>query len=200
MTRKAILELLKIRVKQADATGQYPIQYIEGMCDMVWESWCAASTNSPNQDFNFFTKLYPAVAVTEDTASGYYSSVLPEQILKLERVGDGVMSINQVNSLDNDFKPVTEVNFRLMKGQEVARTGSDIYYYVTYNSVQYNESMDSYIADSGVDMRLSIPFSKYDLDEELPLPSGKGLEFTTAVLNLTVGTPSVNLTNKNSDV
>lgn len=199
MTRKALLELIQIRLKREDSTEQFPLQYIQGMCDIVWASWCTQFINSPNQDSHFFSKLHAAVTVTIG-ADGYYTSTLPEQILKLDRIGDGVMSINQINARDNDFKPVKERDFRLMKGQEVARTGSDIYYYVTYDTVVYNESMTASIASSGVDMMLSIPFSKYDLTEELPLPSGMEMEFVGAALDLLLGTPPTNLTNKNSDV
>lgn len=199
MTRKALLELIGHRMKSVDSTEQFPVRYIEGICDITWASWCTDSANDKNQDFNFFTKSYPAVTVTLDSGSGYYSSTLPEQALKLPRVGDGVISVNQINSMDNDFKPISEKNFRLMRGQEVNRTGTDIYFYVTYDTVFFSESMDASIASSGVDMRLSIPFSKYTLSEELPMPSGKELEFISAVVNLIQGTPPTNLTNKNSD-
>lgn len=200
MTRKALLELIKHRVKSKDSTEQFPIQYIEGVCDVTWASWCADTSNINNQDFNFFSKMYPAVPVTINTGSELYFSVLPETILKLNRVGDGVMSINQVDARDNDIKPISEKDFRLMKGQEVDRTGSDIYFYVTYDTVFYSDSMTTNIAFAGVDMRLVIPFSKYGLDEEIPLPAGKELEFIKAVIEVISGTPPTNLTNKNSDI
>jgi len=199
MTRKAIIELIQHRMRSIDSTGQFPPQYIESMCDMVWESWCSESANDKHQDLNFFTKLYPAETVTLDADSGYYSTALPEKILKFRRIGDGVISVNQINTIDNDFKPVSERDFRLMKGQEVQRTGSDIYYYATYNSITYNESMTASIAAEGVDLRLSIPFSKYLLTEELPMPSGRAMEFVGAVIGLIQGTPPVNLIDKNSD-
>lgn len=199
MTRKALLELIQHRLKQVDSTEQFPLLYIEGMCDVVWGSWSSEAVNALNQDANFFTKAFNAVDVTEDVDSGYFFSTLPEQIVKLNRVGDGVMSINQINAKDNDFKPIKERDFRLMKGQEVDRTGSDIYFYVTYDTVFYGNSMTNDIADSGVDMRLAIPFSKYSYSEQLPLPAGKEMEFTEAVINLIIGTPPTNLTNKNSD-
>lgn len=199
MTRKAILETLQYRLKPTDSTEQFPLPYIQSMCDMVWESWCSESANDKNQDLNFFTKLYAAETVTLNAASGYYSTTLPEQILKFRRVGDGVISVNQINAIDNDFKPISEKDFRLMKGQEVARTGSDIYFYVTYDTIKYNESMTSTIAAQGVDLRLSIPFSKYLLTEELPMPSGRAMEFLGAVIDVIQGTPQPDLTNKNSN-
>ncbi len=199
MTRKAVIELIKQRLKSVDTSEQFPFQYIEGMCDMVWETWCSQSALDKNQDTGFFSKMYPAEAVALDSGSGYYSTTLPEQILKFTNVGSGVISVNQINAIDNDFKPVSERDFRLMKGQEVARTGSDIYYYVNYAEIRYNESMTSSIAALGVDLRLSIPFSKYLLTEELPMPSGRAMEFVGSVIELIQGTPPVNLTDKNSD-
>ena len=199
MTRRAIIELIKYRLKNVDSTEQFAPQYIQGVCDLVWSSWSTESLLDDRNDPNFFTKKYDAVAVTEG-ADEYYSSSLPEKILALTRVGGGVLSINQINAKDNDFKPVLERDFRLSKGQEVARTGSDIYFYVTFDSVFYNESMTSDIASSGVDMRLAIPFSKYGLEEELPMPSGREAEFVESVVNMLMGTPPTNLSNKNSDV
>jgi hypothetical protein len=197
MTRKALIELIKLRLKNVDSTEQFHPRFIEGVCDLVWASWCSASTVSASQDVNFYTKLYDGVEV--DVDGEFFYSVLPSPILNLDRIGGGVISINQINARDNDFKPIREKDFRLMKGQEVNRTGTDIYYYVTYDHVYYGGSMTDEIAEDGVDMRLSIPFSKYDLSEELPLPSGKEMEFVQAAINILVGTPPTNLTNKNTN-
>jgi hypothetical protein len=199
MTRKALLELVRHRVKSTDSTEQFPIQYIEAICDTVWASFSSEAVNLKTQDMNFFTKKYPAVTVDYDEDSEYFSLTLPEQILKLNRVGDGVISINQLNSIDNDFKPISEKNFRLSKGQEVNRTGADIYFFVTYDTVQFNQSMTDAIADVGVDLRLSIPFSAYLLTEELPLPVGKEMEFVGAVVGMIQGTPDTGLINKNTN-
>lgn len=198
MIKRAILELIQHRLRPLDETEHFPLSFIEGMCDLAWESWCNEASNNPKDDVGFYTKLYDSVAVQENVEQNYYYAILPVGILNLNRIGDGVISINQVEAIDNDFKPLSERDFRLIKGQEVNRTGSDIYYFVTYDRVYFSDSMTDDIASVGVDMNLVIPFSSYEDTERLPFPSGKALEFVKMVIDIIQGTPEPDLTNKNS--
>lgn len=197
MTRKALIELVTKRLKFTDDKKQYPVPYVQGALDIIWQQLCTQTYDESFQDIHFYTKKYVAVTVTEDTGKELYYMDLPEEIIRLPRIGEGVISINQINSRSADFKPLREMDFRLMTTQEVYRVGGDIYYYVDYNRVFFGDSMTSEIAAAGVDVDMCIPFSKYDLDEELPLPAGQSNVFVDMALNYLAPTPPVNTINKN---
>lgn len=197
MTRKALIELVKRRLKYTDDKGQFTIPYIEGVMDIIWQQLCTQVYDDSAQDINYYSKLYPAVSITTDVVDQLYHLDLPEEMIRLPRVGEGVISINQVDSRSADFKPIREKDFRLMTSQEVYRIGGDIYYYVKYDKVYFGDSLSSNVISEGVDVYLCIPFSKYDLDEQLPLPAGQSQAFIQAAVEYLIGTPMVNTNNKN---
>lgn len=198
MTRKALIELVTRRLKFTDSKTQFSIPYVQGVLDTIWQEMCVQTFNTDVQDINYYTKLYSAVTVVTDIENELYHSDLPVEMLRLPRIGEGVISVNQIDSRSADFKPIRELDFRLMTSQEVYRIGDDIYYYVRYNRVYYGESMTLEIVDAGVDMFICIPFSAYDLDEELPLPAGMSKTFIDTAVQYLMGSPIVNTDNKNA--
>lgn len=197
MTRKALIELITQRLKFTDSKTQFHPLYVQGALDLMWQQLCAESYNDDIQDINFYTKKYTAVTVVEDIDDELYYSDLPEEMIRLPRIGEGVISINQTNSRGSDFKPLRGKDFRLMTSQEVFRIGDDIYFYVGYNRIYYGQSMTDEIVSSGVDIDMCIPFSKYDIDEELPLPAGQSNTLVKMAIEYLAGTPVVNTNNKN---
>jgi len=198
MTRNALIELVQRRLKFTDSKKQFPALYVQGAMDIAWQQIIYQTYDEDFQDINFYTKKFSPVAVVEDVEDELYYCDLPEEMIRLPRIGEGVIAVNQLDSRDSDFKPLREQDFRLMSSQEVFRVGGEIYYYVGYKRIYFGESMTNEIAITGVEIDMCIPFSKYDLDEELPLPSGQSNVFVEMTLNYLAGTPAVNTENKNS--
>jgi hypothetical protein len=55
------------------------------------------------------------------------------------------------------------------------------------------------IAAAGVDIRMIIPFSSYDLDEDLPVPIGQSDTFIANALQFLLETTPVELMNNNEE-
>jgi len=198
MTRESYIEMLRDRIKRLDSSARVRPQLINAALDAVWQNMAFENMGSLGSDVNFCTKLYEAVDV-EEGADGTYYSELPNAIINLPRAASGVGRINQVNSRDYDFSPVTERNFRLLTSLDVYDIGNKIYYYVTKDYVYYGESMTAAIAGVGVDMRLVIPFKDYDLDENIPIPSGQAERFLGDAMNFLMGTTPINQNNTNKE-
>ena len=196
MTRKTLIELVQKRLKFVDEKKQFPALYVEKAMDIVWQQLIVQTYDESAQDINYYSKQY-TISVVEDVEDELYHSDLPVEMLRLPRIGEGVININQINSRDADFKPLRKSDFRLMTSQEVYRTGGDIYWYTEYNKVYYGDSMTDEIANVGVEMNIVIPFSAYDFDEELPLPAGQSQVFVDMAVNYLAGTPPTNTDNKN---
>lgn len=197
MTRKALIELVTRRLKFTDSKNQFSMPYVQGQIDIVWQDLCVKTYNENIIDSFFYTKLHTPVTIT-NPASGLAYADVPEEMIRLPRIGEGIISINQIDSRSADFKPIREKDYRLMTSQEVYRTGGDIYWYLRYDRVFFGESITNDIITAGVDMNICIPFSKYDLDEELPLPGGQAEAFMEMAVNYLSGTPIVNTDNKNA--
>ena len=55
------------------------------------------------------------------------------------------------------------------------------------------------IAAAGLDVRMVIPYSSYDLDEDLPITAGQSDMFVGTALQFLLGTTPVQLNNINSE-
>jgi hypothetical protein len=194
MTRKAFLEIIQHRLKPGDNTTQMSLPYIEGVCDLVWEQMALQLIKGSGDHENFYSKEYSPVTVTLDATTGRYYSDLPEMVVR-----DGIDRISQIGSRDNDIIPISDSDFRHMASLEVYQVGGNIYYYYDYYRVYYGESMTSAIAAVGVTMDLIIPFSKFDIDEQLPMPQVAEASFVDAVIGYLSGTPLMDLLNTNKE-
>lgn len=199
MIRKAILELIKHRCFRLDKTGMFHDRYIEGACDMVWQTIAYQFYVDGGIDPYFYSKKYEAVAVAVDVDGNYYSD-LPEVIIHLPRANSGILRIDKNINREFEFIPVTERDFTLMFSQEIYQIGTKIIYYNTKDRVYYGHSMTPAVAAAGVDMSLCIPFSKFGLEEELPIPANQGATFLSSVVQFLVETPPTDLRNTNSQM
>jgi hypothetical protein len=198
MTKKAILELIQQRCKGIDETGQFSPLYLQGYCDQVWQEFVAGMNKSQYVDKSFYSKEYVIASIDGDSTDGYYND-LPETIINLPRTGSGVASIRLPGSFSNYLSPVTEDDYKHMQSQEVYRQADDIVFYLSYDRIFYAGAITGTIASNGVVTRLIIPFSKYNMNEELPLPVMMEIQFIDAVVERVIGTPSPDLYNNNSD-
>lgn len=198
MIRKAMIELIATRLKRLDKTGQYHERFIEGACDVVWQTMAYDYYEIAGADPYIFSKKYEDQAVLIN-ADGHYYSEIPEEILTLPRANSGVLRIDKDISRDFDFVPIREKDFTYMYSQEVYQIGTKIYWYNTKDRIYYGDSMTPLIAALGVDITLCIPFSKFALTDFLPIPGNQGAQFIASVIELIMGTPVVDLKNTNSE-
>jgi hypothetical protein len=198
MTRQQYIELLEARLKRIDSADRFHPRYIEGALDFVWQNLAFEAMGKLGTDPFFYTKQYTPVTVSQDSNGRYYSD-LPDVIIHLPRVSSGVVRISQLAGTDMDFAPVSERDFVMMRSQEVFAISNTIYYYVTKDDINYGDNMTTSIASSGVRIDMVIPFRSYDLDEDIPIPSGKAQEFINLALQFLGATPPVDLVNKNSE-
>lgn len=198
MTREEYIELIKAKLLRLDDASRYNPRYVEGALDFVWENFMFEMDGMQGTDPFFYTKQFTPVTVATDS-NGWYYSDLPSPIINLQRVSSGVVRVSQVSGRDMDFAPVSERDFTYMRQQDVYRVGNTIYFYVTNDRVYFGDNMTPSIASSGVTIDMVVPFRSYDLDEELPIPAGKSLQFVGAVLEFLAPTRPVDLSNTNTE-
>lgn len=198
MTRKAMIELIGTRLKRLDKTGQFHPRFIEGVCDIVWQTFAYNFHERNGADPYMYSKKYEDQVVTTDVDGHYYTD-LPVELINLPRANSGILRIDKDISRDFVFVPTTDRNFTFMHSQEVYQIGTKIYWYNSKDRIYYGDSMTSVIAAIGVDITLCIPFSSYSMTETLPIPADQGAQFISSVIEIIAGTPPVDERNTNSE-
>lgn len=198
MTREQYIELVQANLLRIDNAARYQSRYVEGVMDMVWQSMAFQHFGTFGTDVNFYTKMFTPVTVSQDVHGNYYSD-LPDKIINLPRKSSGIVRINQINGRDMDFSPVSERDFTMMVSQEVYQLTNKITYYVTFERIHFGTNMTPAIAAAGLDIRMVIPFSSYDFDEDLPIMIGQSDLFISRSMQYLAGTTNINLENTNSE-
>jgi hypothetical protein len=143
--------------------------------------------------------IYDGVEVVEDSTTGKYYCLFPKPILQLPERGEGVRTISTITGDELEFVPVSEYEYRLMDGMEVEQVEtSTVEYLVRFDRVVFVRNLASTVITNGVRMSLVIPFNEYELTDEIPIPSGKGVEFINGVIASLQQIPPVDLSNKNN--
>jgi hypothetical protein len=203
MIKKAILEIIEKRVKPIDETNQFGLQYIQGVCDIYWEKFASNYMTKMGMDPYFFTKLYTVASVEVDGQGENYID-LPESIIKFpygaySNGSEGVVSMYPITADEWDIKPIREGEYRSIKNLEVYKAAAEHYYWVRYDKIYFSDNLTTNIKTNGVVMNLMIPFSKYGMSEDIPLPSDLEQVLVEHVVSYIQGTPLPDLTNDNSD-
>jgi hypothetical protein len=203
MIKKAFLEIIQKRLKAIDETNQFGHQYIEGVVDIYWQKFAFNYMIRSNMDPSFYTKPYTVTSVSTDS-NGLYYIELPESIIRMpygsySTGAEGVVAMYAISASQWDLKPIREVEYYSIKNLEVYLAAKEHYYWVGYDKIFFSDNITTDIENNGVRMNLMIPFSKYTLTEDIPLPSDMDQVLSDYVVNYLLGTPLPDLTNDNSD-
>lgn len=203
MIKKAFLEIIQKRLKPIDETNQFGLQYIEGVVDVYWQKFAMNYIVQAGADPFFYTKSYNVVSVSTDSNGLLYVD-LPESIIRFPYSPytsgiEGVISMYAISASQWDLKPIREADYYSIRNLEVYLAAAEHYYWVGYDKVFFSDNLTSEITDNGVRMNLMIPFSKYLMTEDLPLPSDMDQVLMEYVINFISGTPTPDLLNNNSD-
>ena len=200
MTREQSIELILLRLQGMNTGATFDEQYIEAAMDLAWEDLIFKVSGNVTNDEAFYAKLFTPVTVTLGSDEFYYSefSGLSGQLIHLDRIGSGVVSINQVNSQEFDFVPASDKVFSLLPTQDVWEISRKIYYKVGYDRIVFDQKMTSDIATVGVSIRMLCSYSSFDYDEHIPIPAGQIDMFFDSVVARIIGTPIADASNKNN--
>lgn len=148
-------------------------------------------------------KLFPAVvdqycvgfeANIESQGSKYFC-VLPAKIIQFPLPGSGVRSIDPLTDYDIVFTPGTFASVGVQKYLEVGQMGEYVDYYTDSDRVVFSRKPGD---NTRVRLRLMVPISERDEDDDIFLPPGAVNEIIKSALGFTLGTPAVKESNDKS--
>ena len=165
MTKGEIIQLIK------DATGNmFRDRTISLHVEKIWDQYTAQIFMQNPNEHNFYTKSYPdvqVVPVSNTNAIAY--SLLPERIVQINDTRKGCREITLLKSPDLKFVPITMLGRKIYPKLEVGYLDKTIGFEVMTDRVLYDKPMKDI---SVVNMRLCIPFSRWAITDDIPLPSG----------------------------
>jgi hypothetical protein len=160
----AILQLVK------DGSGnQFRERTIALHAEMVWETYIGQLFGQNPEQLNFYTKSFVVPVVPKDDENSIAYSILPKRIVQVRDAKKGVREITYTKNPGLKFVPVTLLQRKIYPEMEVGAVDDTVGYEVMTNKVLY-DNIDPAIKE--VQMRLCLPFSQWDINDDLPLPEG----------------------------
>lgn len=201
MTKQDYIEQLYFRLGTNDQAGKHPKQLIEVYLDMAWNQILHDTFRKDISSLDFYGKWYDVVTPAL-TTSGRYSVALPAPIVQLPNISEGVRKIKFDLSADDamyTFRPISEEDYYFSKSlQNTEAYINNIDYIVSYNRIEFGDGYDnSTMSGKTLNVLIVRPFKSYDWTEELPIPSGQQVSFFNIATEYAIGTPPVNLSNRN---
>lgn len=170
MTKKEFIDLAKRRLASGnlspDHEGSYNDREIElafeiGISRLIFES-------GKSQELDHYSKTYKNVAVLHDDDLDMYYSVLPEIIVQIKG-NRGIRHVSPMKDQSFNYTIMTQQNMRVFRRLDSGKIAPRPA--VFYDSGRlYYERHDADITK--LLMRLVIPFSKFNDDDEVKIPSG----------------------------
>ena len=141
-----------------------------------------------------YAKTYKNVAVSYDSSIVTYYSTLPAKVIQFPTVGDGIWNISTMTGQDVTFAPVTISDKELLYNNEFNLLDDVIGYSLSGSQVSYYNH-DPLITE--VRMELIVDFTEWDLNEDIPIPSGQDLEIINIIRQMYQLKPADRLNNQN---
>jgi hypothetical protein len=172
MTKKQWIDYVRLIV---DPTGKSPRcrpEVIEWTIDKVYAQAVRTIPEHRWEDFDFITKEYTGQAATEDSTTGRYYVDLPAPLVAFSVPAEAVRHVNTAEGTDLDFVPLRETDWELANGLFSHDVATVIGYIPRQDKIWFTENMTSDIATAGLRLVLAIPFSSFDDDDTVTMPTG----------------------------
>lgn len=191
MTKREYIDFVNHRLGLIDKSSRHPKQFVEACLDSAWNQILHDAFKTDYTNFDMYGKWYNGVSITNGVAT------LPSPIVQLIDKSEGVREIKDTNGYD--YYPISEDDFFYARNQQSTSAWRDgISFTVKYDRVEFMEIGASKTLPSSVDMLLVIPFREYDLDEDIPAPSGGQYNLINMAVQFASGQPPTDLTDKNN--
>ncbi len=141
-----------------------------------------------------YSKPYLNIPVTYEASTQSYYSILPATVIQYPVVGDGIWNINTMVGRDVTFVPVQMNDKELMFDNEFNSLDDVIGYSLSGSRVDYF-NFDPII--TAVKMDLVVAFTEWDINEDIPIPSGQDLEVINIIRQMYNLKPADRLNNQN---
>jgi hypothetical protein len=175
MKKEEIIEVVSANPKIKEGlTPQMVEKYVEfAFNQILFDTFKMAPSN-----MDIYRKTYKNIAIEKDEDTNTYYSMLPAPVAILPERSNGVR-VQSMQGINTDFVPVEEDSMDVFDGLEVGQVDKTMGYIVRSDRVEYY-NFDSSI--SSVKLKMVVPFSSYDYEEDINIPMGKDEQFIQLVI------------------
>ena len=186
MTSEQWVDFVRLHLGEIDPSKQYHRKFVKLALSVSWENLVFDTYRRTPHELDALTKSYGdegtplQVVLNRDT--GEYYTLLPSNIVIIDRIGSGVIEVSTLQGQAVTFVPVSSYEKRISRNVEVSSVVSTIPYCVEDKKIVYT-SMNNDIVNAGVRMKLVVPFDAYGSTEHVPVPAGQTQRFLESVLS-----------------
>ena len=197
-----ILDYLSGGDAPASVRGRYHKKIIEKHIEVVYNAIIAEETKKAAitkswSDLDAFTKAYEVDVNYENGREEYYSN-LPAKVMQLSK-NRGVRKIYPKKDQRYSFIYRNNNTIDIFSELEVDKIEERPRYYIESQKVYY-DYIGPEMAAEGVGMKLVVPFSEFDDNDEVALPNGKdNLIFDMVIARLIQKTEETKFNDNNID-
>jgi hypothetical protein len=180
MTKEELIGLVKLNLGNAGNLHENQIHL--NIC-MAWDQMLFAIYNRWPAGIDRYAKTYSNVAITKDTATGAYYSILPMTPIRFVDVAEGLRRIVKTKQMgegdDIIFVPMPIQQTQLISQVDAGQVADVTGYYVKDERVWYylmNENITS------VNMDIVPSLEKMEYTDEVVIPAG-GVQMLIGITN-----------------
>lgn len=201
MIKQALVESVQESLSQIDQTARYHEGLVEAYITMAANSILTKLFRKDMSNYDLYAKEYRSVPVVIDNDTDQYYSEYPAPIVQTIDVANGVRSINTMKGIGLQFAPIRHSEMALFEGLDVAKVSDVIGYRPERDRIVYmGKPVDDYHrVITAVKMRLVVPFTEYDWDEDFHIPGGSDIELFSAIRGIMGNIPPKDLLNNEKD-
>ena len=177
--REHIYYILENYNMRDDAKDIHP-DHVKFALSKSWNNLLYDTFRKNSDSLNFYTKEYTSQSAVLNATTNKYEITLPAPILQLPDTSlrEGVRSLTVDAWEDIEFVPQSEQENMLLYNLDVYNVDDVISYDVRFDKIIFGqEGTDVDLTTYDFRLSLVIPFSEYNDTDELPVPSGKDMEF-----------------------
>ena len=193
MTKAQIIEAINRRFQ-----NKWHPNIISFYVSQAIEKFIYPQLKKDPSNYDMFTKEFENQEVKFNEGKKSYYVDLPVPIIQLIKTGDGVREIHTPTGKGILFTPVSAAQANILSTLEVFKIQDRIRYIVRRDKIEF--FANNQIENIGkVTLSLAIPFSSYDEDDEITLPSGQGFDLIEMVFRTMQNKPVDDIANDTNE-
>jgi len=185
MTKKEFIDLIKRRLASGnlspDQEGSYHDNEIAHFIERGMDRIFYQAGNA--KELDKYSKAYKNIDVEYDSDLDLYYSVLPESIVQIDGV-QGIRSVSLMKDQSFSFVHVTQQSMRAFLRLDSGRIGKRPWMFYDGGRLYYGRMKKDI---KKVLMRLVIPFTRFEDDDEVFVPAGMSDTIIQFVLQIMTG-------------
>lgn len=198
MTKANFIDLMRHRLSGGSMTpdleSKYHKEIISLYISSAFNEIIYSTFRKSANDLDLYIQTFKNVPVFFDSELNVKYSILPSKVIQIPG-GNGVRRISPMQESSTTFKPLSDNAKSVLQRADVGEIGVETWFSNNNDRIEYyNISEDI----TKVLVKIIVPFSELEDDDEFPTPSGADTKIFNIILGMMGEMPPQDLANDNN--